>query len=122
MLNASALPLSVIAPVTSSVPPLVVTEAASVPVPLIPPLELRVTPLVTVRTVAEAVRASVSDPLIVIVLTVVLAPRAGEFAVVPITTSSLLPGIPGGLQLPGSFQSVEDNPVQILVAIPASQF
>jgi hypothetical protein len=60
--------------------------------------------------------------LIVIVLTVVLALRAGEVAVVPITTSSPLAGTPDGLQLPGSFQSVEIDPVQIFVVTRASRW
>jgi hypothetical protein len=83
-----------IAPVTSSVPPtavicaapLAVTAAATAPVPLIPPVALRVIPLVTVRAVAAPAKVSVSDPLIVIVLTVAFAPRVGEFAVVPMIT------------------------------------
>jgi hypothetical protein len=96
---------------------LAVTAAATTPTPLIPPVELRVTPFVTVSAVAAPAKVSVSDPLIVIVLTVVLALRVGKVAVVPITTSSPLAGTPDRLQLPAIFQSVETNPVQVFVAI-----
>ncbi len=98
MVKPRAAPGSAIAPVTSSVPPVAVTcapwnavtAAASLPRPLIPPVELRVTPFVTVTIVAAPLKASVSVPLIVIVLTVVLALSAGEFAVVPIDAAHIM--------------------------------
>src|SRR5579863_1388260 len=93
----------------------------TVPVPVIPPVELRVTALVTVSVVL-ALGDNVSDvvPLIVTLLTVVLASSSGPVAVVGITTSSVLAGTPDRLQLPAVNQSLEVAPVQVFVVTPVS--